>query len=95
MNRCIDYPCCGHTDGLPCDWTPPDYRDPAVAAAYHIGCDHNAGYCEYEQDDDEDYDDDSYDEADAREDDPDFGYDWRDYYTEDEGATLHLSEEDA
>lgn len=22
--RCIDYPCCGHTDGLPCDWTPPD-----------------------------------------------------------------------
>jgi hypothetical protein len=50
MARCEDYPCCGHTDGLPCDWQAPDYRDPAVAAAHHIGCDHNAGYCLYEED---------------------------------------------
>lgn len=54
MARCEDYPCCGHTDGLPCDWTPPDYSDPGVAAAYHIGCDHAAGYCDYEDDEEED-----------------------------------------
>lgn len=55
--RCEDYPCCGHTDGLPCNWKAPDYRDPAVAAAHHIGCDHNTGYCEYEEDDDDEDDD--------------------------------------
>jgi hypothetical protein len=22
MARCEDYPACGHTDGLPCDWQP-------------------------------------------------------------------------
>jgi hypothetical protein len=50
MARCEDYPCCGHTDGLPCDWTPPDYRsDP------HALCDHENGICEAD-DDDEDVD---------------------------------------
>lgn len=24
--RCEDWPACGHVDGLPCDWTPPDYH---------------------------------------------------------------------
>lgn len=49
--RCEDYPACGHTDGLPCDWTPPDYAsDPA---RYHLGCDHNTGYCLYEEDNDD------------------------------------------
>lgn len=38
-NRCEDYPCCGHTDGLPCDWTP-NYSDP------HFLCDHESGECE-------------------------------------------------
>jgi hypothetical protein len=38
MRYCEDYPCCGHTDGLPCNWVPPD-------AYPHAGCDHNAGYC--------------------------------------------------
>jgi hypothetical protein len=28
--------------------------DPAVAAANHIGCDHNTGYCEYEDEEEED-----------------------------------------
>lgn len=47
--RCEDYPCCGHTDGLPCDWTPPDPRtDP------HYRCDHESGFCEL---DDDEYDD--------------------------------------
>lgn len=45
--RCEDYPCCGHTDGLPCDWTAPDYsNDP------HLICDHEAGVCDVWEDDD-------------------------------------------
>lgn len=38
-NRCEDYPCCGHTDGLGCNWTP-DYSNP------HFLCDHENGDCE-------------------------------------------------
>jgi len=50
MARCEDYPCCGHTDGLPCDWVAPDYRnDP------HLLCDHENGICEIEEDEDEDW----------------------------------------
>jgi len=41
MARCEDYPCCGHTDGLGCDYTP-DYS--AIQA--HLGCEHEAGYCQ-------------------------------------------------
>jgi hypothetical protein len=37
--RCEDYPCCGHTDGLGCNWTP-DYSNP------HFLCDHENGECE-------------------------------------------------
>jgi hypothetical protein len=55
--RCEDWPCCGHTDGLGCQTTPEmtsDYylRNPALT---HLGCDHNTGYCNYE-DEDEDED---------------------------------------
>jgi len=50
MARCEDYPCCGHTDGLPCDWVAPDYgNDP------HLLCDHENGVCEIEEDEDEDW----------------------------------------
>lgn len=56
MARCEDYPCCGHTDGLPCDWTAPDFSDREVQAAYHIGCDHAAGYCDYLDDEDDEGD---------------------------------------
>ncbi len=46
--RCEDYPCCGHTDGLPCNWTAPDYsNDP------HLMCDHAAGVCDVWEDEDE------------------------------------------
>lgn len=58
MARCEDFPCCGHTLEEGCDPLPTGddmLRDPA---RYHIGCDHNTGYCEYEEDDDEDMDDD-------------------------------------
>lgn len=39
--RCEDYPCCGHTDGLPCDWTPPTAKSNP-----HWLCDHENGFCE-------------------------------------------------
>lgn len=26
--RCEDYPCCGHTDGLPCNWVSPNEHSP-------------------------------------------------------------------
>lgn len=43
-NRCEDYPCCGHTDGLGCGWTyTPEARAYDMEHAY---CDHEAGFCE-------------------------------------------------
>lgn len=46
--QCEDYPCCGHTDGLPCNWVAPDYsRDP------HLLCDHEAGVCDVWEDEDD------------------------------------------
>lgn len=54
--RCEDYPCCGHTDGLPCDWT---YTPEAQAFdRIHAFCDHEAGFC------------DAYDECDEGGEDP-------------------------
>ena len=44
MARCEDYPCCGHTDGLGCDWT---YTPEARAYdEKHAMCAHDVGYCE-------------------------------------------------
>lgn len=42
----------------PCDWKSPDFSDPKVQEIYHIGCDHEAGYCLYtpENDDDDEED---------------------------------------
>jgi len=57
-SRCEDWPCCGHTDGLPCDWVP-DYEE----IHRHAGCDHEAGYCQHEVDED-DLDEDNQDEID-------------------------------
>jgi len=37
---CEDYPCCGHTDGLGCDYVP-DY----TYIRAHAGCDHEVGDC--------------------------------------------------
>lgn len=45
MNRCEDFPCCGHTFDDPCDapaYNP--YSDP------HLYCDHNTGFCDIEDD---------------------------------------------
>ena len=61
-SRCEDYPACGHTDGLGCNWVAPDFSNPAVRAAHHIGCDHNAGYCDYLEEEEDDEDDEDYEE---------------------------------
>lgn len=34
MARCEDYPACGHTDGLPCDWKSPN-DDPKLWFCTH------------------------------------------------------------
>lgn len=55
MARCEDYPCCGHTDGLPCDWTQGD-----LSSDPHLLCDHENGFCEAYADDPDDYNDEPY-----------------------------------
>lgn len=80
--RCEDFPCCGHTLEDPCDAVIPDYSNRENQAKYHIGCDHEAGYCEYlpdeeeeeyeddyegpEENEDADFDVEEYDEQEAR-----------------------------
>ena len=47
--RCEDYPCCGHTDGLGCNYVP-DYE----YINKHAGCDHEIGDCwlaDYDEED--------------------------------------------
>lgn len=44
---CEDYPCCGHTDGLGCNYKT-DYYSSHKYYTYinlHYGCDHAAGWC--------------------------------------------------
>lgn len=54
MKYCEDYPCCGHTPDDPCDYAGPTADDiMANPAKYHLGCDHEAGYCRYEDDEEE------------------------------------------
>lgn len=56
--RCEDYPCCGHTDGDGCQTLP------SHTSAYwaegpgraHLLCDHEAGFCEAEDDEPDDED---------------------------------------
>ena len=45
--RCEDYPCCGHTDGLGCDWTytPEARRYDEI----HVFCEHEHGFCEVDE----------------------------------------------
>ena len=48
-NRCEDYPCCGPTDGLGCNYVP-DYE----YINKHAGCDHEIGDCwlaDYDEED--------------------------------------------
>jgi hypothetical protein len=51
--RCEDYPACGHTDGLPCDWKA-DMDHYHSQAAIHYGCDHEAGWCTLDEEEEED-----------------------------------------
>lgn len=47
MARCEDYPCCGHTDGLGCNYSTDYYSTPEYHnyINLHYGCDHEAGWC--------------------------------------------------
>lgn len=87
-NRCEDYPCCGHTDGLGCNWT---YTPEAQAFDQkHAMCDHEAGVCDAYYDDAEPHE---YDHDDLNE----LGVPWCygcDYYAscgeyEPDGAPVH------
>ena len=51
-NYCEDYPCCGHTDGLGCNWTyATEAREYDMT---HVMCDHEAGFCDaYDEGEDE------------------------------------------
>jgi hypothetical protein len=52
--RCEDYPCCGHTPDDPCGYVGPTSEDMMRnPAGFHLGCDHEAGYCEYILDEDD------------------------------------------
>lgn len=54
MRLCEDYPCCGHTNEDPCGYVGPTSEDIlANPAKYHLGCDHETGYCEYEEREDD------------------------------------------
>jgi len=46
--RCEDYPCCGHTDGLGCNYDTSYYSSHRyyLYASKHAYCDHEAGFCE-------------------------------------------------
>ncbi len=47
MTTCEDYPCCGHTDGLGCNYTSNYFssQEYTIYLLNHYGCDHAAGWC--------------------------------------------------
>lgn len=55
MARCEDYPCCGHTDGLGCNYDTSYYSSQEYYnyMNIHYGCDHEAGWCAAQGEDDE------------------------------------------
>ena len=70
---CEDYPACGHTDGLPCDWvSPADNPTLYYCDAHEVGGWHEVGtpcprlrYELWDEDEDEDEDEDYYPAEDA------------------------------
>jgi hypothetical protein len=54
--RCEDYPCCGHTDDDPCGpqwYDKPGAFDTTIPGNEHALCEHEAGFCEVEADEDD------------------------------------------
>lgn len=61
MAMCEDYPCCGHTDQDPCDYSGPSAADMlADPYSYHLYCEHEAGYCQHDAEDDDEDDEEDY-----------------------------------
>ena len=60
--RCEDYPACGHTDGDGCQTLPEHTSEYWMRPenAIHLGCDHEAGFCDAYMDD---YDEEEEDES--------------------------------
>jgi hypothetical protein len=55
---CEDYPCCGHTPLDPCNYSGPTSEDMlANPYKYHLDCEHEAGYCQHDDEDDEEDED--------------------------------------
>ena len=52
MARCEDYPCCGHTDGLGCNYVP-DTEALWQHAATHASCEHEHGWCVLDDEDED------------------------------------------
>jgi len=66
---CEDYPCCGHTPLDPCERQPydePGYFDTSRPGNEHALCEHEAGFCDVDMDE-EDEEDDEEDEDEVRE----------------------------
>ena len=53
--RCEDYPCCGHTDGDGC-YALESHTSEYWLSNPHLHCDHEAGICDADEPDDDDYD---------------------------------------
>lgn len=51
--RCEDYPCCGHTDGDGC-YALESHTSAYWASNPHSMCDHEAGFCDVWEDQDDD-----------------------------------------
>lgn len=49
MRRCEDAPCCGHAPGECGETYTTSEQMLADPARFHVGCDHETGYCEYEE----------------------------------------------
>jgi len=56
---CEDYPCCGHTSDGPCRpqyYDAPGYYDTTIRGNEHALCEHEFGFCDVWEDEDEESD---------------------------------------
>ena len=70
MAYCEDYPCCGHTPDDPCErqwYDEPGAFDTSRPGNEHALCDHEAGFCEVADWDEEDEEDEDVEEVDPDE----------------------------
>lgn len=69
MAYCEDYPCCGHTPQDPCDPQPydaPGYYDTSIPGNEHALCEHEAGFCDVDDNEPEEEEEEEDDDWKAR-----------------------------